>query len=83
MEDWSVPNLDLSPYTLKLGDFGLARDLVSFSSSCPGAVISRGVGTRGYTAPETHTGLYGALADVFSAGVVIRQLATGKIKDGK
>jgi serine/threonine protein kinase len=61
--------------TIKLGDFGLARPFT------PGQNYGAARGTVRYAAPEVYQcgGYNGELADVWSAGVVLYALLTGKL----
>jgi serine/threonine protein kinase len=57
---------------LKLGDFGIARDLVDLN-----AKILTEVGTPQYMAPEILEGLsYDARADMWSLGIILYELVT-------
>ena len=60
----------------KIGDFGLARPIGTAAQE--GEVI---FGTPGYTAPEVvnHPAQVDARADVFSLGVMLHELLTGKL----
>ncbi|MBX3740763.1 MAG: serine/threonine protein kinase [Akkermansiaceae bacterium] len=60
----------------KVGDFGLARPIGTAAQE--GEVI---FGTPGYTAPEVvdHPSRVDARADVFSLGVMLHELLTGKL----
>ncbi|HEX2945150.1 MAG TPA: serine/threonine-protein kinase [Clostridia bacterium] len=60
--------------TLKLIDFGIAREYKPKSTA--DTVF---IGTRGYAAPEQYgTGQTGAASDIYSLGVTLHQLLTGK-----
>ncbi len=60
--------------TLKLIDFGIAREYKPNSSA--DTVF---IGTRGYAAPEQYgTGQTGAASDIYSLGITLHQLLTGK-----
>lgn len=63
--------------SLKLGDFGLARDLsVQGSLTRQGAVL----GTVGYMAPEVAQGKEATpLSDLYSAGCVLFEMLTGEL----
>lgn len=50
---------------LKLADFGMCVRLA------PDEKLSRGMGTRGFIAPEVYAGYYDQKADIFSLGVTI------------
>lgn len=63
-------------------DFGLAFDAGSYSA-VEKCVASGKCGTRGYMAPEVHRGeLYSAKVDVFSLGVVFRELLVNCVREG-
>ncbi|GJN11645.1 hypothetical protein PR202_ga29848 [Eleusine coracana subsp. coracana] len=60
----------------KISDFGLAR---IFGSNETHANTSRVVGTHGYMAPEyASEGLFSVKSDVFSFGVLLLEIITGK-----
>lgn len=60
--------------TLKLIDFGIARE---YKPSASADTVF--IGTRGYAAPEQYgTGQTGAASDLYSLGVTLHQLLTGK-----
>lgn len=60
--------------TLKLVDFGIARE---YKPGSPSDTVF--IGTRGYAAPEQYgTGQTGAASDIYSLGVTLHQLLTGK-----
>jgi len=60
--------------TLKLIDFGIAREFKPYSE---GDTVY--IGTRGFAAPEQYgTGQTSAASDIFSLGVTLHQLLTGK-----
>ncbi|RWR93560.1 putative kinase [Cinnamomum micranthum f. kanehirae] len=64
---------DMNP---KISDFGLAR---MFSGSESKSKTNRGVGTYGYMSPEyAMKGLFSVKSDVFSFGVLLLEIMTGK-----
>ncbi|OEL13974.1 Receptor-like serine/threonine-protein kinase SD1-6 [Dichanthelium oligosanthes] len=64
----------------KISDFGLAR---IFGSNETHANTSRVVGTHGYMAPEyASEGLFSIKSDVFSFGVLLLEIITGKRNTG-
>ncbi|KAG8643232.1 putative receptor-like protein kinase At1g72540 [Manihot esculenta] len=65
-----------SDYNAKLSDFGLATDGPQGDDT---HITTRVMGTEGYAAPEyIMTGHLTAMSDVFSFGVVLLELLTGK-----
>ncbi|KAG0545240.1 hypothetical protein BDA96_02G344500 [Sorghum bicolor] len=69
-----------SDYTPKISDFGLAR---LFGGDQSREVTSRVVGTYGYMAPEyALRGHYSIKSDVFSFGILILEILTGRKSSG-
>ncbi|GJZ20765.1 G-type lectin S-receptor-like serine/threonine-protein kinase [Tanacetum coccineum] len=70
-------DLDMNP---KISDFGIAR---SFGGNETQASTERVVGTYGYMAPEyALDGLFSTKSDVFSFGVLVLEIASGKRNRG-
>nr|ACN27265.1 unknown [Zea mays] len=69
-----------SDYTPKISDFGLAR---LFGGDQSREVTNRVVGTYGYMSPEyAMRGHYSIKSDVFSFGVLILEILTGRSSSG-
>ncbi|CAN6205624.1 unnamed protein product [Urochloa humidicola] len=69
-----------SDYTPKISDFGLAR---LFGGDQSREITSRVVGTYGYMSPEyAMRGHYSIKSDVFSFGVLILEILTGRSSSG-
>lgn len=58
---------------VKAIDFGCSQKMV------PGLFLRARVGSPSYMAPEVHLGAYGLESDMWSAGVMLFQLLTGKL----
>ncbi|KAH7698922.1 transmembrane protein, partial [Aphelenchoides avenae] len=56
------------PFTVKIGDFGLARFLEDSEE------LTAGIGTEGYIAPEVRNGgPYGTESDLYSLGIMLKK----------
>ncbi|XP_062200411.1 cysteine-rich receptor-like protein kinase 10 [Phragmites australis] len=65
----------------KISDFGLAK--IFSSNNIEGTTTTRVVGTYGYMAPEYASGgLFSIKSDVFSFGVIILEILSGKRNSG-
>ncbi len=74
---FSYINNKNTDFLIKLGDFGLATDLLSTHS---GTIA----GTKKFMAPEIEKGLYSNKCDLYSLGIILYMLKTGEyIFDGK
>ncbi len=80
LEENGVLHRDIKPANLfiledivKIGDFGLSRYTSGESS-----IVTSGLGTLEYSAPESFGEQYGFSADRWSAAVVLFQLLTGR-----
>ncbi|MGA7617658.1 MAG: protein kinase [Thermoanaerobaculia bacterium] len=77
--DIKTANIVASPSGIKILDFGLARELVSDAASLA-TTGGHFYGTIPYLSPEQATGRrVDARSDLFSTGVVLYELATGKL----
>lgn len=70
-------NLLISNGKVKLADFGCSKQL---SSNAPSVLQHTAIGTTQFMAPEimTGNGAYGAKADIWSLGMAVIEMATGK-----
>lgn len=73
--DLKPGNLLLEDERIKLGDFGLAKQIWPN----PDAPHSECVGTVHYMAPEVARGQYGPASDVYSLAVLAYELLTGQV----
>lgn len=64
----NAPVISMSPVTIKLADFGLAKVLEG--------EYHTNNGTRIWTAPEKQSGIYGEKVDMWSVGCVVFYLLT-------
>ena len=62
----------------RLADFGVSKAVMAGSEMATSFGTVHHVGTAGYFAPEVQFGKFGPKTDVYAAGVVLLQLATGK-----
>lgn len=70
----SEPANDFAHPPLKLIDFGLAKRILRDSLAAP----TPHIGTPAYMAPEVHEGNYNEKADVWSVGVILHVLLSGR-----
>ncbi|MBF0226600.1 MAG: serine/threonine protein kinase [Desulfobacterales bacterium] len=79
LHDQGVIHRDIKPENLfildniKIGDFGTAKYTSGQSE------MTAGIGTIAYMAPETFDDIYGFQADLWSTGVVIFKMLSGKL----
>ena len=74
---FSYTNDKKNDFIIKLGDFGLATDLVS-------TVTASNAGNDLFKAPEVENGKFSNKCDLYSVGVILYMLKTGEyIFDGK
>lgn len=67
---------NLSSLIVKLGDFGLARDMSSTKGEA--SSYSKGVGTNMYQSPELmNDEPYGPANDIWALGIVLYEMLTG------
>jgi hypothetical protein len=82
LHDHGIVHRDLKPANIfienglvKVGDYGLCK----FISSSARTAQTQSVGTVHYMAPEISTGNYNKQIDVYSAGVVLYEMLTGRV----
>ena len=74
---FSYTNEKKNDFIIKLGDFGLATDLVS-------TITASNAGTDIFKAPEVEDGKYSNKCDLYSIGIILYMLKTGEyIFEGK
>jgi hypothetical protein len=73
--DLKPGNIFLENGILKIGDYGLSK----FISSSQRTAQTQSVGTVYYMAPEISTGNYNKQIDVYSAGIILYEMLTGKV----
>ncbi len=82
LHDQQIVHRDLKPAnifddqgTVKVGDYGLAKSMVGDWQ----AGHTTSIGTCQYTAPEIRRGVYGKQVDIYSLGVLLYELLTGRV----
>ena len=74
---FSFTNDNKTDFIIKIGDFGLSTDLIS-------STIATNAGTKWFKAPEVEEGKYSNKCDLYSLGIILYLLKTGKyIFEGK
>lgn len=61
---------------IKIADFGLARFMAG--DDMYEQLLYTAVGTHRYAAPQLYLGMFSAQCDVWSCGIVIHELLTGR-----
>src|SRR5262249_47536382 len=81
LHDHGIVHRDLKPANVfiengmvKIGDYGLSKSI----STSQRTAQTQSVGTVHYMAPEISTGNYNKQVDVYAAGVILYEMATGK-----
>jgi hypothetical protein len=82
LHDHGIVHRDLKPGnifiengTVKVGDYGLCK----FISSSQRTAQTQSVGTVHYMAPEISTGNYHKQIDIYSAGIILYEMLTGRV----
>src|SRR5947199_1714006 len=73
--DLKPANIFLEDGLIKVGDYGLCKSI----SSSQRTAQTQSVGTVHYMAPEISTGNYGKQIDVYSCGVLLYEMLSGKV----
>ena len=68
---FSYTNDNKTDFIIKIGDFGLSTDLIS-------STIATNAGTKWFKAPEVEEGKYSNKCDLYSLGIILYLLKTGK-----
>src|SRR4029077_11801467 len=82
LHDHGIVHRDLKPGnifvengSIKVGDYGLCK----FISSSQRTTQTQSVGTVHYMAPEISTGNYHKQIDIYSAGIILYEMLTGRV----
>src|SRR5207244_11957395 len=82
LHDHGIVHRDLKPGNIfvengsvKVGDYGLCK----FISSSQRTAQTQSVGTVHYMAPEISTGNYHKQIDIYSAGIILYEMLTGRV----
>src|SRR3990172_3904174 len=73
--DLKPGNIFLEDGSVKIGDYGLSK----FISASRRSGQTESVGTVHYMAPELASGKYGKEIDIYTAGVIVYEMLTGKV----
>ncbi len=77
--DLKPGNIMITPKRqVKMLDFGLARRLLADEKESTETLTKQGAGTMPYMAPEQFSGSVDARSDIWAAGTVLYEMATGK-----